>query len=106
MYVLQAAKEAAKKAREAAKKNLKRDKKAISALVPSLNYFKPAGEKVAAADIEGYLNELDAILDKAEPEEVAALRTETDAKKGDASQVKDAIKSLAEKKGVTTKYYA
>lgn len=100
------ARDAAKKTKEAAKKNLKRDKKAISALVPSLNYFQPAGAAPTAAQIEGFLTELDTIMDKCEPEEVQALRTKTDGVKDNADKVKSEVQTVGQAKGVELKFFA
>jgi len=98
---------AAKKVKEAAKKNLKRDKKAISSLVSSLNYFYAPGETVPPSAIEGYLNELDQILDALQPDQVASLKIETEKVKDDREGVKDKIAQSGKDGGVTTvKYFA
>jgi len=98
--------DAAKKTKEAAKKNLKRDKKAISALVTSLNYFYKTGETVPALSVEGYLTELDLILNAQEPEDIAALRAETDKSKDDREKVKSAIGTAGKAKSVNMQYFA
>ena len=103
-----AARDAAKKSKEAAKKNLKRDRKAIVALVTQHNYFHLPGEAVPPITIEGYLTETDAVLDKLEPEDVAALRKDADVVKDDLEAVKKVLVGVAQAKaapqGVQLKY--
>ena len=85
---------------------MKRDKKAISSLVPALNYFHKAGESVPAAQVEGYLTELDLILNAQEPEDIAALRAETDKVKDNGDKVKSAIAAAGKAKSVEVKFFA
>jgi hypothetical protein len=73
--------------------------------VPSLNYFEPAGTSVPAATIGGYLTEVDAILEKLEPEEVAALKAEVEKVKADPQAVKGAISSAGNGKGLDLKHF-
>lgn len=91
-----AAREQAKKQREQAKKNLKRERKAVVALVTANNYFAPAGESPSAQTVEKQLTELDAILGALEPEDVAALRKEAESAQ-DGTSVRETITKWAAK---------
>ncbi|KAM0791297.1 hypothetical protein ACM66B_005769 [Microbotryomycetes sp. NB124-2] len=88
--------EAAKKAKAAAAKNVKKDKKAISALVTSNNYFVAAGSSPAASVVEGQLTELELIFGALEPEEVAEMKKEAESKSS-ADDIKAVIVSYAKK---------
>lgn len=77
--------EAAKKAKAAAAKNVKKDRKAISALVTSNNYFLPAGTAPSLEVVEGTLTELDALYAAQEPEVTAELKKEAEAASGPAN---------------------
>jgi len=91
--------DASKKAREAAKKNLKREKKAASALLTSLNYLLPAGQAASASHVEAQLTEIDAIMSTLEPTDAAELRKAMEAKKEDREAVKKVVVEYAEKAG-------
>ncbi|GAA5975919.1 hypothetical protein JCM11641_002838 [Rhodosporidiobolus odoratus] len=73
--------EAAKKAKASAAKNVKKDKKAITNIVTANNYFTVAGTAPAPATVEACFSELDLLFASLEPEEVAAFKTEVEAKK-------------------------
>lgn len=90
-------KENAKKSREAAKKNLKKEKKAIQALVVGFSYFTPDGQSPQASVIEGQLNELDLLSSALEPEDVTQMRKAMEAKKTDKAAVKAVLVSYASK---------
>ncbi|GAA5856713.1 hypothetical protein JCM8547_008803 [Rhodosporidiobolus lusitaniae] len=74
--------EAAKKLKAAAAKNVKKDKKAITALVTANNYFTVAGTSPAPATVEACFAELDLLFSVLEPEEVGALKTEAEKAQG------------------------
>lgn len=90
----QTVREAAKKAKLAAAKNVKKDRKAISAVVTANNYF--ATGSPAPSVVEGQLSELDLLFGALEPEETAELKKEIDAQK-DAQKIKAVIVSWATK---------
>lgn len=85
---------------------MKRDKKAISSLIPTLNYFLPTGEQATPVQIEGYLTELDQIMDKCEPEDVAGLRAKAEANKADPAKVREDVASVGKSKGLELKFFA
>lgn len=78
--LLQADREAAKKAKAAAAKNVKKDKKAITNLLTVHNYFTVAGTAPAPATVEACFSELDLLFSVMEPEDVAAFKAELDTK--------------------------
>ncbi|KAM0753352.1 DnaJ-domain-containing protein [Meredithblackwellia eburnea MCA 4105] len=82
--------EAAKKAKAAAAKNVKKDRKAISAVVTANNYFVAAGSSPSPSVVEGQLSELDLLFGALEPEETAELKKEVEAEK-DAAKIKAVI---------------
>jgi DnaJ homolog subfamily C member 2 len=87
-----------KKLKETAKKNLKRDKKVISSLIASSNYFVPKGKSPSSKDIENALGELDALMEKIEPEKLSEFRKEAEeAKEGE--DLREVIKVWAGKVG-------
>ncbi|KAK4056729.1 Zuotin [Microbotryomycetes sp. JL221] len=88
--------EAAKKAKAAAAKNVKKDKKAISAVVTANNYFVEAGSSPSPSTVEGQLTELDLIFGALEPEEVGEMKKEIEAKTTPAD-MKAVIVSFAKK---------
>jgi DnaJ family protein C protein 2 len=60
--------------------NVKKDKKAISALVTSNNYFVAAGSSPSPAVVEAQFAELDLLFEALEPEEVGEMKKEMEAK--------------------------
>ncbi|GAA5960037.1 hypothetical protein JCM10213_008229 [Rhodosporidiobolus nylandii] len=88
--------EAAKKAKAAAAKNVKKDKKAITNIVTANNYFTVPGTSPAPATVEACFGELDLLFSVLEPEEVAALKVELEAKKNQ-DEVKMAFVAIAKK---------
>ncbi|KAK0545587.1 Zuotin [Tilletia horrida] len=102
-----ASKADAKKAKEAAKKKLKNEKKALSKLITSCNYFQPAGGAAPANVVEAQLNGLDAIVAALEPEGVVKLRADAEAA-GEAKpdEVKKLLQAAADSKGVAAGAFA
>jgi DnaJ family protein C protein 2 len=92
---------AAKKAREAAKKNLKREKKAASTLLTSLNYLLPDGQSPSASHVEAQLTEIDLIMNALDPTAVPDMRKAMEAKKDDREGVKKEVIEWAAKAGKT-----
>lgn len=82
---MQTSREAAKKAKAAAAKNVKKDRKAISALVTGSNYFLPAGTAPSLEVVEGTLTELDRLFAAQEPEVTAEMKKEAEAAKEGAA---------------------
>ncbi|CAO1618980.1 unnamed protein product [Sympodiomycopsis kandeliae] len=92
----------AKKAREAAKKALKKEKKKLSDVITSNNYFQAAGTSPSAQVIEKQLNALDALVSKLgeeDPTQVGKLREQVD-KAASADDKKALFKKAVEEKGV------
>lgn len=90
------ARESAKKAKEAAKKNVKKDKKAITALVTANNYFAAAGSSPSPATVEAQFTELDLIFEGLEPEEIGELKKQAEGKNSPAD-VKAILVEFAKK---------
>lgn len=78
-----AAKADQKKAKEAAKTAVKKNKRVLRGSIKDANYF--AQGSASAAQIDGTLNEVDALIAKLEPEEVAALADSLSASKDPAA---------------------
>jgi DnaJ family protein C protein 2 len=93
---LQADREAAKKAKAAAAKNVKKDKKAITNLLSTHNYFTLPGTAPAPATVEACFAELDAMFSVMEPEDVAAFKAVLD-KASNQDEVKAAFVEQAKK---------
>lgn len=62
-----------KKAKEAAKNAVKKNKRTLKASVKDCNYLLPAGEEAPAKRVDDVLNDVDTIMAKLEPEEMAML---------------------------------
>lgn len=62
-----------KKAKEAAKNAVKKNKRVLKGSVKDGNYLLPAGEKAGAKRIDDVLNDVEAVMAKLEPEEMAVL---------------------------------
>lgn len=92
----------AKKAREAAKKALKKEKKKLSDVITSNNYFQAAGSAPSAQVIEKQLNALDALVTKLgeeDPTLVGKLRADVE-KAASADDKKAVLKKATEDKSV------
>jgi DnaJ family protein C protein 2 len=79
--------DASKKAKEAAKNAVKKNKRVLKGSVKDANYF--AAGAPSAAVIDGVLNDVDAVVAKIDPDEIAALTAKLNGLK-----VKDEIKSI------------
>lgn len=66
-------KDSAKKAKEAAKTATKKNKRVVRTAVKDVNYFHTAGGDVPPKQIDAVLNDVDALLAKIDPEDLAAL---------------------------------
>lgn len=90
-----AAKLDGKKAKEAAKNAVKKNKRVVRGAVKDANYF--ATGDPSASQIDAVLNDVDVLLAKTGPEELAALTAKLNGKKG-AADIKavfvDEVKSL------------
>ena len=62
-----------KKAKEAAKNALKKNKRVLKSSVKDANYLLPAGQEAPAKRIDDVLNDVEAVMGKTEPEDVALL---------------------------------
>ena len=62
-----------KKAKEAAKNAVKKNKRVLKGSVKDANYLLPAGEEAGARRIDEVLNDVEAVMAKMEPEDVAML---------------------------------
>lgn len=87
--------EAAKKIKAAALKNVKKERKAISLIVTSANYFCAPGTSPSPAVVEGQLSELDLLFTALEPEEVGQMKVEMTA----GGDVKAVVCRFAKKAG-------
>ena len=65
-----------KKAKEAAKNAVKKNKRVLKASVKDANYFLPAGQEAPAKRVDEVLNDVDAVMAKLEPEEMAMLASQ------------------------------
>ncbi|KAF7560031.1 hypothetical protein G7046_g4120 [Stylonectria norvegica] len=79
--------ESSKKAKEAAKNAVKKNKRVLKSSVKDANYF--ASGDASAAQIDGVLGDVDAVLAKTDPDEIAAL-----AAKLNGLKVADEIKGV------------
>jgi DnaJ family protein C protein 2 len=90
-----AAKLDGKKAKEAAKNAVKKNKRVVRGAVKDANYF--VSGDASASQIDAVLNDVDVLLAKTGPEELAALTAKLNGKK-DAAEIKtifvDEVKSL------------
>lgn len=62
-----------KKAKEAAKNAVKKNKRTLKGSVKDANYLLPAGQEASAKRIDEVLNDVEAVMAKIEPEEMALL---------------------------------
>jgi DnaJ family protein C protein 2 len=62
-----------KKAKEAAKNAVKKNKRVLKGSVKDVNYLMPAGESASAKRIDGVLNDVEVLMAKMEPEDIATL---------------------------------
>jgi len=62
-----------KKAKEAAKNAVKKNKRVLKASVKDANYLLPAGEEAGPKRVDDVLNDVEAVMGKLEPEEMAGL---------------------------------
>lgn len=99
---VQTTREAAKKVKAAAQKNVKKDKKAITALVTANNYFEASP---SPAVVEGQFAELDLIFGATEPEDVGEMKKEMEAAKG-AEAIKAVVVKFAGKTGLKFTQFA
>ena len=79
--------------------DLKREKKAASALLTSLNYLLPEGQNPPASLVENQLTEIDALFSAIEPTDAAVLRKAMEDKKEDREGVKQVVREWADKAG-------
>ena len=84
-------------------KSVKKDKKIISLLVTSSNYFCAPGTSPSPSVVEGQLSELDLLFGALEPEQVGEMKVELEGTKGDkkaiiVSWAKKAAEKLGEGK--------
>ena len=77
----------AKKVKEAAKAALKKNKRILKGSVKDANYFAAPGSEPGALEIDGVLNDVDSVMGKMEPDEVANLAGKLGGKK-DAGEVR------------------
>ncbi len=62
-----------KKAKEAAKNAVKKNKRVLKGSVKDANYLLPAGESAGAKRIDDVLNDVEIMMGKMEPEDIATL---------------------------------
>ena len=62
-----------KKAKEAAKNAVKKNKRVLKASVKDANYLLPEGEEAGPKRVDEVLNDIEAVMAKIEPEEMALL---------------------------------
>ena len=62
-----------KKAKEAAKNAVKKNKRILKSSVKDANYLLPAGESAGASRVDGVLNDVEIVMAKMEPEDIAQL---------------------------------
>ena len=62
-----------KKAKEAAKNAVKKNKRVLKSSVKDANYLLPAGQEASAKRVDEVLNDVEAIMAKIEPEDMALL---------------------------------
>jgi len=62
-----------KKTKEAAKNAVKKNKRILKGSVKDANYLLPTGEEAGPKRVDGVLNDVEAIMAKIEPEEMALL---------------------------------
>lgn len=84
-----AEREANKKTKEAAKNAAKKNKRVLRNSVKDVNYFAEGGD-ASAAQVDNVLNDVDAIMAKISPEELATLAAKLTAAGSDAAAVKAA----------------
>ncbi|KAF2761270.1 zuotin [Pseudovirgaria hyperparasitica] len=70
----------AKKAKEQAKNAVKKNKRVIRGAVKDANYFATSGD-ASASQIDGALNDVDLLISKQDPDELAAWTAKLDGKK-------------------------
>lgn len=80
----------------AAAKNVKKDRKAISALVSASNYFVAAGGSPSPSVVEGQLSELDLLFTLLEPEETGEMKAAMEKEK-DVQKIKAVIVGWVQK---------
>ena len=71
--VEKAGKAEGKKAKEAAKNAVKKNKRVLKGSVKDVNYLAPAGETASAKRIDDVLNDVELVMAKMEPEDIANL---------------------------------
>ena len=71
----------AKKAKEAAKNAAKKNKRVLKGSVKDVNYFVESGGNANAQIVDGLLNDVDIVIAKLEPEELADLAAKLGGKK-------------------------
>ncbi|EED14267.1 ribosome associated DnaJ chaperone Zuotin, putative [Talaromyces stipitatus ATCC 10500] len=84
-----AEREANKKSKEAAKNAAKKNKRVLRNSVKDVNYFAEGGD-ASASQVDNVLNDVDAIMAKITPEELAALASKLTSAGTDAAAVKAA----------------
>ena len=62
-----------KKAKEAAKNAVKKNKRILKSSVKDANYLLPAGEAAGARRVDDVLNDVESVMGKMEPEDIASL---------------------------------
>ena len=62
-----------KKAKEAAKNAVKKNKRVLKSSVKDANYLLPAGETASASQVDAVLNDVEKVVAKIEPEDIALL---------------------------------
>ncbi|KAL1965478.1 hypothetical protein VTN77DRAFT_5734 [Rasamsonia byssochlamydoides] len=84
-----AEREAAKKAKEAAKNAAKKNKRVLKGSVKDVNYFVESGD-ASPAQVDAVLNDVELVMSKITPEELAALAAKLTTAGKDAGAVKAA----------------
>lgn len=82
-------KEASKKAKEAAKNAVKKNKRVVKGSVKDVNYF--AEGDASASQVDNVLNDVDVILAKVDPDELADLVSKLSVAGKDSGKVKEAF---------------
>ncbi|EME41461.1 hypothetical protein DOTSEDRAFT_73770 [Dothistroma septosporum NZE10] len=98
-----AARDDAKKGKEAAKNAAKKNKRVIRGATKDANYFTDG--EAGPAQIDGALNDTDALILKLDNEEIAALTAKLQGKT-DKAEIKSIFQEYVKEKGLTTKTLA
>jgi DnaJ homolog subfamily C member 2 len=85
-----------KKAKEAAKNAVKKNKRVLKGSVKDVNYFSTGGD-ASAAQIDGVLTDVELIMGKIDPDELAALASKLNLAGKDAGKVQAAYEDEAKR---------